>query len=490
MKNRLIFLIPMFFFCQFLSAQSDSLKRRNKGEYEKGEAMQSWNFGGIEIIAPRNLKHGYFVKNQFLTGPTLDLYGGLFKLSVLSGYYTNTDSIPGKEINVKSNRFGATFNYPFPIIPSKKVNIVPHLGLGIFSQTGSHPFMETKGDGGVFGFNVNSGISLIFGPIKASASYYLEAGYAENASINRVFHGFPSFSIALSPQVFLFNPQVFSHTGIKRWRENYISYTTTKDEYSSPGYIKRTTTTHTSWSEMSAVRSAEIKDVRPFFFIGPRLQTGFSRMNQSAIIPTYGFNMGFRAGTFYVNGFLDKGKFYFREPFKRDEASGKSNVLEAKTPRLDGYLTGGSRIGAEIGLDLVTYFIKEGFDEKSAFYNKTSFYGIILKFGYSQQKFNGIQFFSDSGSTYLSNWMNINIVPGNQLGYNFRGDIRTAPNKINNYNFGIVASIGAFVINYDYFMNESLKVLSHSEVSICYHYPIIRLVKAINVYTKTHGKNQ
>lgn len=486
---RSIILLAAGIFCQSILAQSTSSTTSKKHGFDKADAMQSWNFGGAEFIAPRNLKHGYSVKNQFLSGPTVDLFGGIVKLSVLSGFYSNSDSLPGKELTVKSNRFSMSINYPFIIIPSKKFNLVPHIGLGIFSQSGAHPFMKSTGDGNVFGFQANPGISLIVGPIKASACYYFEGGYAEKSTINRGLHGFPSFSIAFSPQVFLFNPQVFSHTGIKRWRENYSSYTVLSDKvYLPDGSVQAKATTYTSWDEMSAVKTAEIKDVRPFFFVGPRLQTSFRRINQNAIIPTYGVNMGFRSGTFYVNGFYDKGSFYFREPFKRDETRAE-NPTEAKVQRLDGYLTGGNRIGAEIGLDLVTYFIKKGYDEQSAFYNKTSYYGIILKFGYSQQTFTNTQFFADSGSTYLSNWMTTNIVPGNQQGYKFRGDIRTAPRKSNSYNIGIVGSVGAFAINYDYFIHKKLNVMSHSEVSICYHYPISRFVKAIGVYRKTHRKN-
>ena len=115
---------------------------------------------------------------------------------------------------------------------------------------------------------------------------------------------------------------------------------------------------------------------------------------------------------------------------------------------------------------------------------------LILKVGYSQQSHTGISFFADSGSTYLGNFIDKNNAAGSFYGYKFRGDVRTAPSIMNNVNIGFVASVGAFAINYDYYMNKSLSVLSHSEVSICYHYPISRLIKAINVYAKTHKKTK
>lgn len=293
----------------------------------------------------------------------------------------------------------------------------------------------------------------------------------------------------MSTQDFLLNPTIFSHTGMRQWRENYksktnISISKTTENLGNGISVEKTTTTRTTtstWDEMQGIQTAaEIKDVRPFFFIGPRIQTNFRRLGDYALVPVYGLNAGFRCGTFYINGIFDKGDIYFREPYKRNEKSGNTNVNEARRTRLDGYFTNSTRFGGEIGLDLITHFIRSGFVDQASFATKTSYYGFIIKVGYFQQNYGALTFFSDKAGAALDEYV-ISQGTNTQATYN---DARLAPSSIKSYSVGATFSVGSIAFNYDFYYFKNNRPLSHNEFSISYHYPIIRLFKAANVFTK------
>jgi hypothetical protein len=481
---------------QTTTVQDADKNKQEKKEPKKDEAeerfkrIKSWTFAGFDVVVPQNLKYGYTVKQGYWAGPSGDLFG-FAHYSILTGYFTKQDS--GRTINVKGQRFAFSGNIPFPLFKSRHLNVIPYLGIGGFSNKGSDPYIKSSGDGGGFGFTLNPGISVIVGPVKVGVSYSLDGGFAQKGSIIKGLNRIPTLSIGFSTQDLILNPTIFSHTGMKRWIENYRSsttttYTTKREHIGGTTYADvtyKTTKRESSWDEMRGVKtSAQIRDVRPFFFIGPRAQTNFMHINTSSIVPTYGVMSGFRCGTFYISAMYDKGNFYFKEPFKRKETAGSNDVKELSKVRLDGYFNNSTRYGGEVGLDLVTYFIRSGFESQASFTKKTSYFGAIARIGYYKQTNGDVNFISDSGSVALNKYT------ATLGGASTTNDVRLAPKSVESIAFGATVSFGAVAFNYDYYTYKNYKALAHSEFSLSYHLPIIRVVKAMNVYTKIHKRKK
>lgn len=428
-------------------------------------------FAGFDFAIPQNLRHGFEAQGGYFSGPSFDFWG-MGHFSMLTGYFTKTDTSGVQR--VRGQRFSGVMMIPFPVFKSHHLNIVPYVGIGVFSSKGSDPKIESSGDGGVFGFSLTPGVNTVIGPLKIGISYSLEGGYAQKGSIFKGLNAIPTLSIGLSTQSLIFNPTIFSHTGMRQWTENYRTTSRTESKIDITGHRYSETTTTSSWDVMRGEQtSKQIKDIQPFFFIGPRIQTNFMHINTEAFVPTMGLMSGFRSGTFYMSAMIDRGSFYVKEPFKRDE----STTIYDYRERLDGYMENSYRVGGEIGLDLVTYFIKKGFESKSSFLNKTSFYAIIPRVGYYNQHNGNLVFYSDSASVAMDNYLAAN---------GSVNDIRLAPKNINCLGLGGTVTFGAIAFNYDFYAYKKYKTLNHYEFSFSYHLPIIRVFKAVNVFFKAN----
>ncbi len=478
MKHTLIFIILLAMFSNTSTAKEIYPKKELKSinlskspNLSKEEFLKQFNFMVYEFIQQNKFRNGYGVKNLYWSGPMIE-FMGRFNLSVLRGSYTKM--ISGKIYNSTGYRFGFGFDAPFPLFTKRGFNIIPSIGMGFAGQYGVDPNVPENPN---FNFDVgllahlNAGVSVVVGPVKLGVKYRFETGYSSKRVISKATQMYPTLTVSFSPQLLLMNPRVFTHSGMATYVENYKKTTI-------EGYDK--TTTIQTWDEISKMKDVKVNDVAPFFFIGPRVLTNFTTLSQTKFISSYGFNIGARAGGFYINGLYDKGSFYFKEPFKVKREIGNTKLNEVNRHRFDGYFNNSSRIGAEIGTDLVMHFIKSNYNNKSSFANKTSLFACILKIGYFQQKNGSIEFLSDSGSFALSKDLLQRNVTGVQ------NDARLSEGKkLNALNFGLTLCYGAVAFNYDYYSFKNNRPLSHAEFSMSYHYPISRLIRAINVHSKS-----
>jgi hypothetical protein len=458
---------------------SGAYQKKMERQKKRFDLIKSITYGGYEFIKPGNLRNGYSLKNDLWAGPTIDI-NGMFNFGFQQGYLTKQDS--GKTINVKGYRMAGGFNFLMPILKYKSFNIVPQLGIGIYGNTALDPqkeYTNKSGTGAGFGFNLNLGVNAIIGPVKVCAKVYGGAGYAQNVSVFNFANITPALSISFSPQEFLMNPKIFSYKGMAVWRENYKSKTNTSFETKSEGNYDVTyekTTTKETWDNVGGEKSTNISDVRPFLFIGPRVQTNLLNFDKGNFFPSIGANIGLRCGTFFINGIYDAGDFYFKKPEKN---------YDEKMGRLDGYFQNSKRYGVELGLDLVTYFKKKDFIDQSSFATRTSYFAIILKGGYFMQKNGVANFISDTANATLDHYFKKSGVLNSS-----ETDVRQTPAQTNCFSLGVTASLGAIAFNYDYYWFQKNKPLSHSEFTLSYHYPIIRLFKAAYVFSKEYKYNR
>ncbi|HOY94709.1 MAG TPA: hypothetical protein PK509_03160 [Catalimonadaceae bacterium] len=455
----------------------------------KSELILSMTNCGVEAIRP-NPKFGYKAKNTIWIGPSLDLFG-FCNLNYQQGYFTKPDS--GRVVNLKGSRYSFNINFPMPLTKYKNFNLIPHLGVGVYGHMGTDPnhAESGRGDGG-FGFNANLGLSVLLGPVKIGARYYFEGGFNNPGSIFAGAKAVPSIFVGISPQKALLNPKLFSYRGMATWAENYkrdVKTTIKTETIYSDNYgnsIDKTTTTTTvkeSWDQVFGEKSAKVMDVQPFFFLGPRLQTGIANFGAD-LFPSYGLMAGYRIGTIYFAGHYDKGSFYFKENFDRGHTDEKSSMPLQRVPRMDGYFVNSSRWGVEGGIDLVTYFIKSQFLDKSSFVSRTSYYGLIIRGGIIRQTNGDVRFNSDSGSIALNKEL------ANGSVYNPKSDVRLLPKHLKGANFGLTGSVGASAFNIDYYFFESNSMANHWEFSLSYHMPVVRLVKAGYILAKQVSLNR
>lgn len=450
---------------------------------ERSEIIQDWIFLGYEASRPTKTLHNYTIVNGYFAGPSVDILG-IMNLNVQRGYFEKPDS--NSTLYIKAYRYSANFSGPMPIFRLRNFNIVPFIGVGVYGHKAVDPYTSDSGMGDEgFGFSANGGVSIIFGPIKLSGKCYAEAGYNPKGSIWKGGKIVPAISLTFAPSTVLLNPKNFSYRGMATWRENYKKDTKTSTEstteYDSGVEVTTTTTTtkvSETWDQVYGEKDASISDTQPFLFIGPRVGTSFLHFSKDKPVTTVGATIGFRYGTFYMAGNYDRGDFYFREPYKRQEG-GTATMAQRRAPRLDGFVTNSSRIGGEIGFDLVTFFVKSQFLDQAAFASKTSFYSLMMRFGYNQTVLGNLAFNNDSASVFLDQY----FIEMSQF-QSKNNDVRMTDKTAVAYNFGMSGGIGAFVFNWDFYMHKNQKSLNHPEFSISYNYPIARLVKSIGMFAK------
>jgi hypothetical protein len=469
----------LFVFVGLISLISNSSAQKA----ERADLIKEWVFLGYEVSRPTKTMHDYSIVNGYFAGPSVDLLG-IMNLNIQRGYFEKPDT--NSTLYIKAYRYSANFNGPIPVFKFRNLNIVPFIGVGVYGHKAVDPYTSDSGMGDEgFGFSANGGVSVIFGPIKLSGKCYAEAGYNPKGSIWKGAKIVPAISLTFAPSKIFLNPQNFSYRGMATWRENYKKDTRTSTksttEYDSGVEITTTTTTTSvseTWDQVYGEKGASISDTQPFLFIGPRVGTSFLHFSKDKPLTTVGATLGFRYGTFYMAGNYDKGDFYFREPYERKD-DGTASITERRAPRLDGFVTNSSRMGGEIGFDLVTFFVKSQFLDKSAFASKTSYYSLMVRFGYNRTTLGELEFNNDSASVFLDQYF---LETGELQSKNT--DVRMTDKTAEAYNIGMSGGVGAFVFNWDFYMHKNQKSLNHPEFTISYNFPIARLVKSIGMFAK------
>lgn len=476
-------LLPILFWVSGLSTFAQKAP-------EKGDIITSMTMVGLEAIAPTDLRYGQKLRNGYWMGPSVDLFG-FVNLGYQQGYYEKPDS--GSTLYQKGKRYSFNLNVPFPLFRNRTFNLVPQIGFGLYSHEGTDPYHAESGSGdGGFGFSLNAGLNVLLGPVKIGAKMYGQAGYNNPGSIFKGFTGVPAISVGITPVKNLLNPRVFSHHGMATWRENYSRSVNTSSKTEEiyrdnfGGSIERTTTTTTvkeTWNQVFGERDARIMDVQPFFFAGPRIQSSIVNLDTKAF-PSAGLMAGWRIGTLYLAGYYDQGDFYFKEEWKRPDATDPANLKANRIGRMDGCFRNSRRWGLEGGLELITYLVKSQFLDQTPFSGRTSYYGLILRGGYVKQTNGTLAFNSPTGSADLDHYLATPSYDG------LKNDVRTAPKEVAGANFGLSGTIGAAALNMDYFYFGKNKVLSHWEFSLAYHYPIVRLLKSGYVLVRQYQLNR
>lgn len=457
---------------------------------EKGDIITSMTMVGLEAIAPTDLRYGQKLRNDYWMGPSVDLFG-FINLGFQQGYYVKPDS--GSTLYQRGRRYAFNLNLPMPVFRNRTFNLMPQIGLGLYSHEGTDPYHAESGSGdGGFGFSLNAGLQVLLGPVKLGAKIYGQAGFNNPGSIFKGFTGVPAFSIGIRPVRNLLNPRVFSHRGMATWRENYrrstSTHTETKEIYrdnfgNSLEQTTKTTVIKETWDQLYGEKDAQILDVQPFFFAGPRIQSSIVNMDQSPF-PSAGLMAGWRIGTLYLAGYYDQGNFYFKEEWKRPDPADPSNLKQNRIGRMDGCFKNSRRWGLEGGLELVTYFVKSQFVNQSSFIGRTSYYGLLLRGGYVRQKMGSLSFNSPDGAATLDQYLATPDYEG------LKNDVRKTPAEVSGANFGFSTTIGAAALNMDYFYFGKNKVLSHWEFSLSYHYPLARLLKSTYVLARQYQLNK
>lgn len=455
-----------------------------KKDYEL--AMKDVINVGVEISQP-TFRYGYTATAPFI-GPSLILFGGIFHINYLQGIASVQDS--GKVFRQKAASFQAGFNIPLLRMQSPSLNIVPSLGFGFAFQYLDDTRKLTSDnesiDANQFGIYIRPAVKVKIGPAVATFAYNvgIAANFTPRNAVNP-FTYYPTVGLYFSALPLLMNPRDFTASGKRHYKDlastelvnsgltynkeisrdqDYITYRKTEIQYVKSTYTDRYES-----------ETINLKDVRPFTYLGPRISSTMYNGGQFENATNVGLNIGFRYGMWYVNSFAEQGDVILKSPAKAEELT--KTYQSSSFPILSGSYKPSLKYGVQVGIELISRSIKRAFtprwDQKKEVKAATSFIGIIPYIGYGVTQLGSFSYHSPTGATDIQEYA--------KLSNTTKFDPSTIADQQQFYNFGLTIHIGALGFGGDYFLYPDAKKISSFQFNLGLNVPIFRLARAVLV---------
>jgi hypothetical protein len=440
----------------------------------------SSTYVGMEWLTNSPATTNGFKVTQNLYGPSIELMGTM-SFGYLTGMAYHQDSAAFS----RARLMYYDVHYAAPLLKTRVFNLRPELGFRFVSNQLNSYFTDSEWDANGIGAGLYVGFNVNVGPVNAKVKYGGDAAFNLGNNSFKSATSYGSFTIGISPMMLFMNPKNFTSSGIVRNIENYKKTWNGRNyefKKNPDGTETRTTIDYykESWTESYGVQDFRCRDVQPFLFVGPRAITNINLYPGDKKIASWGLNLGFRAGSLWMNGFYEKGDLPYKEPYKRNtDFQNKHNNMR---PRIDGAFANSTRYGLQAGLELVTFLQKKDFiyvDSKTAL--ATSHFSIIPYAGYVVAQA-GDLFFYDAANGVANQKAYVLGNPGNE------NDIYTTGKDLAGLNLGIQVGIGAAAMNLErsYYKSNDVKqpLMGKWQFGFSYNIPIVRVFRAITSKAK------
>ncbi|MCF8428147.1 MAG: hypothetical protein K9H61_10755 [Bacteroidia bacterium] len=448
---------------------------------ERSSIKHNSTYIGLETVFNQSkLNNGYITANK-MYGLSLEFMG-----SMAFGHLTGYALIPDSGVHAKSSITYFDVHYSLPLLKTRGFNIRPEIGYRFVRNSLGNFYATENGTTSGFGMGFTTGISANLGPAMVKLKYCGDASFnMGDNSFNKLNH-YASLTVGFSPSNLLMNPKNFSFTGLAMHISDYkkkligTSYENVRKEMDGSVSYDKVKHYEVTYKENYGPQNFDCKDVQPFFWIGPRLSTNMSKYNLNNVLASGGVNLGFRYGSWFVNGFYEQGDLLFKEPYKRNYTS--QDTAGIPNTRTDGAFSSSSKFGVQLGLDMVTWFQKKDYVyQYSKLKSVTSHFSLIPYVGIGQAQSGNLYFYDPNGETALKNYL---IQHPNEAGI----DVFVTPKDLTFLQFGLQVGMGAAAFNIEknlFGMNaSSYPLLNTWQLSFSYNLPIVRLFRLMGSKAK------
>jgi hypothetical protein len=215
-----------------------------------------------------------------------------------------------------------------------------------------------------------------------------------------------------------------------------------------------------------------IHDVRPFWFIAPKVNSSLMINQENGNTLQYGAELGFRASVFGGEVFYNTGTYGFVSPVGKQELIDQYGFA----PDLTGTMQTNS-YGAKAGLELVGVLTKMFVHshENTKIYNATRFTRLLFSYGFGQTQFASKPVFTQEfGEQQLSQY------------YQLRPDLKPAdaaiPGQVKSANFttfNVRFEMGMIALGYEKHKYKSSPFANNQMLTLSYLVPPGRVVRKI-----------
>ena len=444
-------------------------------------------FLGVEMSHPQ-FRYGWKAKGPWF-GPSVMGWSGLLSVNFQRGLAEVQDS--GKVYQARGYSAQIGVRIPFWSLSYQGFNIIPNLGFNVAWQSLEDKRRTYVDDGSYdvtqMGVSFCPGIILKLGPVVASVSYTANIGYnISEKNAYSVINYYPSFGLYTTSLPLLMAPKDFSATGLRHYKELVDTWT----ENSGISYWKKTEETtdyvkykkeqikwvKSTYADRYKKETVSCRDVRPFTYIGPRLNSTWFNGKQLEQATNMGVNAGFRYGMWWVNAFAETGKVYVKSPALADELF--QVYHSASYPNLSGQFSN-TKFGAQVGIELLARALKSDFKpfdytQAKTIKSVTSFVGIIPFVGYGVTTLGSYTYNSPGGAADVADFKQ--RVPSKSV-----FDPATVSGSQAFVNFGGCFHFGAAVLGMDWYYYPKAKSLNSRQIFLGLNIPVVRLVRAMTV---------
>lgn len=433
---------------------------------KRTQFLSSNNYVGYEYLWP-NLKKGW--KNN---GPWISLNAQASFVRAGIGF-GNAYNIKNEESVQRYGNFkyiGLFYNHPIHIIKNF-IAIEPEIGLDFISGQFRD---DREKDPNSFGFGITPGIGVKVGPLKVVGKYTTSFAYSIGDKTNAWSGGmnYPSLGLFFETGWGMLSPKRIASKGIittsSETRDLIGVYL---DNYTIDNYdyvaVYRVVTTYYDHQVKSVIH-----DVRPFWFIAPKVNSSLMVNQENGNTLQYGAELGFRASVFGGEVFYNTGTSGFLSPVGKQELINQYGFA----PDLTGTMQTNS-YGAKAGLELVGMLTKifVHSHENTKIYNATRFTRLLLSYGVGQTQFVSKPVFTQEfGEQQLSQY------------YQLRPDLKPAdaaiPGQAKSANFttlNVRFEMGMIALGYEKHTYKSSPFANNQMLTLSYLVPPGRIVRKI-----------
>ncbi len=456
-----------------LSAQQNQTKPKGRDAIREEST-----YLGFEYLVNQPATRNGFVMNHTMHGINAEFLG-IMTLGNLTGF----GYLPDSGAYSRAKMMYIDFHGSFPLFKTRWFNIRPEIGFRMVRNSMNYYYTDNEMDANGLGAGLSAGASVHVGPALVKFKYMADGLVNLGGNSFKGLNHYGSVTVGLNPWNLFMNPKNFTFTGIRKYVTDYQKVQTgERVEFKKDGDKEYKVTTkgyRETWNETYGPQDFSCKDVQPYWWIGPRLVSNFSRFEKDKLLAATGLNLGFRYGSLYMNAFYEQGDVSFNEPFKRNYDF--QSAYQGKIGRMDGVFSNSNRYGLQLGVELVTWFQKKDYIyEYSRLRSVTSHFALIPIFTYGKAKFGDIRFYESQGAANVDAF-----VGGKPTAEN---DIRLTPKEMDLYGLGLQIGIGAVALNIEksyYRANDAFwKLPSTWLATLNFNVPVARIVRAVGAKSK------